>query len=203
MKKPLNPTTQLDMFAVLEQQTSAAGFPKPGDTAGALALYRALTVRYDAAMCAGDTERALDAKEEADKLLMHMHGAALGSATTARQLMDGCAAQPGTVPLWGQVGEFTLTIASVPMRVNIDGMNGLGQCVSLLPHFDCRAVEKTRLFLSETGYRSFFTGITTAPALSLLEAVKRVLEGYVAGELKGKLKAIKPKAPKKERTNHD
>jgi hypothetical protein len=57
-----------------------------------------------------------------------------------------------------------------------------------------RAVEFNRPFLSTTGYRSFL-GVQgdPVPGLSPDEFTRRVIESYIANDLKGRLVPIEPK----------
>ena len=59
------------------------------------------------------------------------------------------------MPLWGQAGEFTVTVDAMRVRIEIKGMFGIGSTFCLFPGFYARAVDMDRPFLSETGFRSF------------------------------------------------
>lgn len=65
------------------------------------------------------------------------------------------AAEPGTVPLWGQEGEFVIEVTGMRVRIEMDGMFGIGAGFSPWMNFSAHAVDWDKPFLSETGYRSF------------------------------------------------
>ena len=101
-----------------------------------------------------------------------------------------CAAAPGKVPLFGQDGRFTIEVAGIPILIELHGMFGLG---GPLPGFEARAVDLTRPFISDTGYRSFL-GYRCDPVRGMTTAdfAARVIAAHIAGELKGRLVAIRP-----------
>ena len=110
------------------------------------------------------------------------------------QLAKSYRAPDGIVPKWGQEGTFTITVGSVPVRIEVESLGGLGMYgENLIPHFSIHIVEKTRLFLSHTGYRSFFVSVTdTEPGITLADAIGRILRIYVQTTMKGKLEAYEP-----------
>jgi hypothetical protein len=191
-------TDQLNMFAVLEHQERTAGFPSVNDEAAQIDFWRSLIVRYNSAMLAGDTDAAVSIHKEAHLLIEHIHGGRCGCASVADRLKAATAAPEGSTPLWGQSGRFVLEFASVPVLIEVDGLCGLGSWGSLLPHFEIRAVETHRMFLSSSGYRSFFSQFAVAiEGTELVDAIRGRLDFYYRGELKGKLVKLgdKPAAP--------
>ena len=97
----------------------------------------------------------------------------------------------GTVPLWGQTGDFIITVDDMRVRIELEGMFGLAARFSFWPGFSAHAVDHDRPFLSETGYRSFL-GIHAEPQPGLTPDTftRNVIATYVERELKGKLEAI-------------
>jgi hypothetical protein len=179
---------QSNMFAALEHEQKTAHFPVPGDESAQVVFWRGLIARYHAAMMAGDTAAAVAVDAEAELLVDHIHGGRSGCAEVSRRLEAATAAAEGTVPMWGQSGVFTIQFAGVPVRIEIEGLQGLGSFTSLIPHFSIHIVEEHRMFLSSTGYRSFFSHLGEAvQGLSLDAAVRKCIDAYFQGELKGKL----------------
>src|SRR5262245_26185190 len=62
-------------------------------------------------------------------------------------------ATEGTIPLWGQVGSFVVTVKGCRVRVELDGVFGIS-----FPAFGAHAVDWHKPFISETGFRSFLIG---------------------------------------------
>lgn len=62
-----------------------------------------------------------------------------------------CRAEPGTVPSWGQNGEFMITVSGIRAVVVVkEGFSRL--CYS----FEFHAVDADRPFISETGFKSHY-----------------------------------------------
>lgn len=62
-----------------------------------------------------------------------------------------CCAEPGKVPMWGQSGEFLITVQGIRARVVIS--DGFGRMsVNMAFH----VIDHDAPFISETGYRSHF-----------------------------------------------
>jgi hypothetical protein len=103
----------------------------------------------------------------------------------------GTAAPAGEVPLWGQSGTFEITHSGMRVRIEMDGMFGIG--AKPWPGFSAHAVEWDKPFLSETGYRSFLGlfGVLRADATPESFAC-RAIAMHVARELKGRLLTIRP-----------
>ena len=95
------------------------------------------------------------------------------------------AAAPGAVPLWGQSGDFIVTVGTMKVRIELDGIFGIGSGFCYWPGFAAHAVEYDRPFLSETGYRSFL-GIHADPAPGLTPDAfaAKVIAAHVARELR-------------------
>ena len=143
------------------------------DTVGALVpLYRACIVRFDAAVRARDLNALADIYAEADELIERAHSLPRFAGPCARnphgfrycfmdvaEIFDRLTrAVPGTVPLFGQSGDFVASLSTVKIRFKVDGICGsIGTSAydSTVWSFSINAVERDRSFLSETGYRSF------------------------------------------------
>ena len=167
----------------------------PGTMAEALPFYRA----HDRPAPRGHAGRrhreAMRVSEDAHRLAAKLNGGTCG--IIAGPDAPGCIleseteAAPGTVPLWGQAGEFTVTVDAMRVRVEITGMFGICSTSCLFPGFYARAVDMDRPFLSETGFRSFL-GLygDPVPGLTPDDFVRAVIAAHVRRELKGRLKAI-------------
>lgn len=169
----------------------------PGNMADALPYYRDLMERFHAAMLVGSFEDAQGIAEEAYKLARRLNGGQSG--IIASDSAPGCAlaretASPsGSVPLWGQEGEFIVRICEMDILVKLDGLFGIGMPYCLFPGFEVYAVHPNKPFLSETGYRSFLGCRTTISAGGTpKEFVTAIIKAFVERDLSGKLVSIAP-----------
>src|ERR1035438_5525071 len=144
-------------FDEMLREQEAAHLPSTMEES--IAVYRAMVEKHHAAMVAGDEAGALEIRKEAN-LLAHKldpenNGILAGPEAPGCFLANATAAPSGTVPMWGQEGDFTVTVGSIPVRVTMDGMFGICASMNVWPGFAAHAVEYDKPFLSETGYRSF------------------------------------------------
>ena len=181
-------------FDEMAEEQRTAHIPSTMDEA--IPFYRKLIERHHAAMIAGDVDKTMAIREEAQDLAVKLNGGTLMGICGAPDapacvLERDTAAPPGTVPLWGQEGDFTIDFRGIPVRIEQDGIFGIG--AGFGPHlgFGAHAVDYQRPFISETGYRSFLgihgdmpVGMT--PDVLAGEAIK----AYVDKECKGKLRKI-------------
>jgi len=188
-----------DIFEALEHQQRTAHFPAASDGPACVSFYGSIIERFDAAMMKADTAAALEAKAECSLYLDHVYAPFKDSRglchnDVSRQLAKSYRAPDGEVPKWGQEGTFTIPVGSVPVRVEVEHLCGLGMFgQNLMPHFSIYIVEKHRLFLSHTGYRSFFPSMSsTEPGMTVADAIGRVLREHVQREMKGKLEEYDP-----------
>ena len=116
----------------------------PGSMADALPFYRGMIDRHHAAILAADIEEAMRIREDAHGLAAKLNGGTCG--IIAGPDAPGCileaetAVAPGTVPLWGQAGEFTVTVDAMRVRIEIKGMFGIGSTFCPFPGFYARTV---------------------------------------------------------------
>lgn len=75
----------------------------------------------------------------------------VGNPSVTQRIEAYCAAEPGTVPMWGQCGEFLLDMGTYRLWVTCNMTFGMQ-----MPHMEFHAVDLNRPFLSESGYRSNF-----------------------------------------------
>lgn len=167
----------------------------PDTMEAGLPHYRMLIRHHHAAMLAANVDETMRLRREARLLARRLNdgdtGILAGPDAPGRVLDRESAAAPGAVPLWGQSGDFIITIGAMQVRIEIEGLFGIGSGFGYWPGFSAHAVVFDRPFLSETGYRSFL-GVHADPAPDLTpdEFVCKVLGGYVARELKGRLLPI-------------
>ncbi|MGH6837470.1 MAG: hypothetical protein ACREDT_01450 [Methylocella sp.] len=181
-----------------QRQLAKATAHLPGTMEEALPFYRRMIERHHAAMLAAEIDEAMRIREEAHQLAAKLNGGMTG--IIGRDDAPGCileresAAAPGSFPLWGQAGDFAVTVGAMRVRVEMRGMFGIGSTSCLFPGFYARAVERDRPFLSETGFRRFL-GVSgqMTPGLTPEAFARTVIAAYVDRELKGRLKAIEPR----------
>lgn len=167
----------------------------PGSMAEAVPFYRGMIEQHHAAMLAADIGQTMAIREEAHKLAEKLHGGRTGIKApdgAGTILQRETAAPGGAVPLWGQEGDYTLTVG--PMRVRIVQRGLFGICASLgtFPEFAAHAVDWDKPFLSETGYRSFMgIGGQLVPGLTPEAFAAEIVRAHVAKALKGRLHPIK------------
>lgn len=197
------PTGQLDFDALLanaDSENHARKFERetahlPGTFAEALPFYRELIDRNHAAMLAADVEETTRLHDEARKLALRLNGGDTGilahDDAPGYVLERGTAAASGAVPLWGQTGEFVISVDGMRVRIEQDGIFGICSGICFWPGFSAHAVDYGRPFLSETGYRSFL-GIHADPQPGLTPDAfaREVIAAHVERELNGKLLAI-------------
>jgi len=159
------------------------------------ACYRKMLERHNAAMLVSDESEAIAIRKEAHDLARKLNGGEPGILggpdAPGYVLMNRTAAPTGTVPMWGQKGEFDIKVGDMPVCIEMDGMLGIGQSMSPWPGFSARAIDYRKPFLSETGYRSFIgVHADTVTGTTPDEFARKVIEAYMATECKGKLRKI-------------
>ncbi|MEM8821411.1 MAG: hypothetical protein AAGE90_18120 [Pseudomonadota bacterium] len=161
----------------------------------AIPCCRGLIEKNHAAMLAADAPETRRLHEEARHLASKVNGGNPGILADEQApgsvLARETAAKPGAVPLWGQTGDFVVEVAGMAVRVEMEGLFGIGSGWGFWPGFSVHAVHLDQPFLSETGYRSFL-GIHADPRPGMTPDTFAVwiIETYVARELGGKLVRI-------------
>ncbi|MEM8625663.1 MAG: hypothetical protein AAGG47_19395 [Pseudomonadota bacterium] len=161
----------------------------------AVPCFRGLIEKNHAAMLAADEDETRRLHDEARRLASKVNGGHPGILADEQApgsvLARETAAKPGTVPLWGQTGDFVVELAGMAVRVEMEGLFGIGSGWSFWPGFSAHAVDLDKPFLSETGYRSFL-GIHADPRPGMTPDTFAVwvVEAYVARELGGALVPI-------------
>lgn len=169
----------------------------PGDWTEALEYHRKQITAHHAAMLASDFETALAIRRQAHLLARKLNdgqaGILAGDDAPGCQLDKQASAADGTIPLWGQSGQFDITAAGLSARVEMKGMFGIGSTSMPYLGFALRALDSSEPFLSNSGYRSFL-GASVPPEVGMATDgfVRRVITAFVEQELRGKLVRIDP-----------
>jgi hypothetical protein len=169
------------------------------DTALSIAQYRAMIEEHHAAMVAGNEKIALAIRKDAHELAAEMNGGTTlgimgGEGSPCDVLERATAAPAGTVPLWGQTGDYIIDVDGMRVRIEQDGMFGIG-CSSLFwTPFAVHAVDYDKPFVSNTGYRSF-CGLLGEPQAGFTPDTfaRELLRAHIKKEMKGKLERIDAK----------
>jgi hypothetical protein len=156
----------------------------PSTMEDALLHYRQLIARHNEAMLAAEVEAAMSIREEAHNLAVRLNGGtSLG--IIADDDAPGCvlaartAAPCGTIPLWGQDGSFIVTVEDMRVRVELEGMFGIGASFCYWPGFSAHIVDRDLPFLSETGFRSFLGSHVQACPMTPEEFVTATLSAHI------------------------
>jgi hypothetical protein len=199
-------TAQLGFDALLsaaDQENNARELEKqfghlPGTMEQAIPYFRALIHRHHEAMIEGDGERVRALRDEAHDLAVKLNN--YESGIIADEDSPGCvlehmtAAPNGTVPLWGQSGNFEIQHDGMRVMIEMDGVFGIGATAMSWIGFAAHAVEWDRPFLSETGYRSFLgVGGALSPGYAPEAFAKEIIAAHVKREMKGKLVSVAPR----------
>jgi len=169
----------------------------PGNLEEALPFYRAVLEKHHAAMLADEGSTVRQLRDEAHSLAVKLNNYEPG--ILAHEDAPGCAlarltcAPDGAVPLWGQSGTFVVSCGSMKVRIEMEGIFGIGAGFMSWLGFSAHAVDWEKPFLSETGYRSFLgVGGALEPGYTVERFCAAIIDAYVTRELKGKLRMIAP-----------
>ena len=203
MRQTSHPTTQqlgFDALLLDADQTNHARKLEdetrhlPATMTDALPFFAELLEEHHAAMLAGQVDEVMFCRAEAHRLAVKLNGGKAGiladQDSPGYVLARETEAAPGAVPIWGQKGSFIVTAAGTRVRIEMDGVFGIGASSAFWPGFAAHAVDFDRPFISETGYRSFL-GIFAEPAPGLTpDSFVEILTGYIRRELRGRLVPI-------------
>ncbi|MGE3992565.1 hypothetical protein [Pseudorhodoplanes sp.] len=178
------------LLAAADHDNRARAFERetvhlPSTMEEGLPYFRGLIAKHHAAIMAADVETVMTLREEAGLLACHLNGGDGGylaeEDSAGRVLERLTAAEPGMVPLWGQCGDFIVTVGDMKVRVELNGVFGIGCRPGFWPGFSAHVVDRSAPFLSETGYRSFL-GIHAEPAMNMTPDMfmAYVIAGYLA-----------------------
>lgn len=160
----------------------------PSSMEEALPFFRALLRDHNEAMMNADEDRVFELREEAWNLARKLNNNEPGcianddapGCVLERMTSEAC----GHVPLWGQTGEFIVTVGETRVRIAIDGVFGVGSTCLFWPGFSARVVDLDKPFISGTGYRSFIgINVSTEAGMTPDGFAKTVIETYIEDEL--------------------
>lgn len=107
---------------------------------------------FHASVMVGSALKAMVAANRFDVLVRKMNrGANFASAEVRDRILDRYKPEPGQVPLWGQDGEFRITVNDCRAWVKVSVARW-----HFMPHLEFHIIDLDRKFISETGYRSYF-----------------------------------------------
>ena len=196
----LNATDAINHSRKIERETAHL----PNTMSEALPFYRVLLRQHHAAILVANVDEAMHLRKEAYNLARRLNGGKAGilaNPSSPGNVLDReSAASHYSVPLWGQSGSFVIDAAGVKVRVELEGIFGIGSSSLYWPGFSAHAVEFDKPFLSPTGYRSFL-GVHAEPVPGITpdEFTRRIIEAYVTHELKGKLMPVEDKYRNRDR----
>ena len=173
---------------MLEEQRTAH---LPSTIEEAVPVHRALIDRHHQAMMAGDKEATMAIRNEARDIAVKLNGGdtcgICASDGPASELERRTAAPEGSMPKWGQEGNYTIDVDGMKVRIEHDGMFGIGCGSSFWPGFSAHAVDYDKPFLSQTGYRSF-VGIFAPPEAGITpdDFARGAIRANLQKEHKGK-----------------
>jgi len=179
--------------AMLDEQESAH---LPAAVGEGIEAYRQMLEKNHQAMLAADEKTAMAIRKEANRLAVKLNGGEPGILggpdAPGYVLMRETAAPPGTVPMWGQQGDFTITVGNMPVHIVMDGMIGASASMNVWPGFSANVVEPDKPFLSETGYRSFIgVNANMIPGMTPDIFAREVIAAHIKDECKGRLRPVK------------
>ncbi len=131
-----------DLLASADADNHARQFERrtahlPGTAEEALPFFRDLLERHNAAMSAGDVVKTMRMRDEAHDLAQKLNGGEPGilahDDAPGRVLERETAATPGMLPLWGQAGEFVVTVGSMRVRIVMEGVFGTAAVLATGP----------------------------------------------------------------------
>ena len=164
-------TKLLDTRSERDNDAASRAMTLPESRDDLFAFASATVAAYHAAVMAGDETGAIEQSRQYSAVVWKLNGgtffACLDGPSAAGSLIEThCAALPGTVPLWGQAGEFTIEVDGI--RALVAFSRGM---IAWSFHFEYQAIDLELPFISETGYRSDYFAVTYG--LSVDEVARR------------------------------
>lgn len=169
----------------------------PATMEDALPFFRELLAQHHTAMVAGDTNAVAQLRKEAHNLATKLNnyepGIIADDDSPGSVLERLTRAEDGQVPIWGQTGSFEIKHKKMRVRIEIEGLYSIGATFVSWLGFSAHAVDKSKPFLSETGYRSFLgSGGPLRAGYTPDTFVQAVIADYVDRSLRGRLLKIVP-----------
>jgi len=140
-----------------DEAVAACAATLPQDEAGMLRAAKVALEAMHAAVMRGDWEGVRTAFLPYNAAIWKLNGGTFFGCMAdehapGRRVQRFCAATPGEVPMWGQTGDFLLTVDGMRCWVEVGRGYGDDTNASLSFH----AVDLDAAFISQTGYRSHF-----------------------------------------------
>lgn len=154
----------------------------PADRDGLLAVAADAVTALNAAILAADDGAAELAAERYDAAVWKLNGGTffanrdITKSDAGGTLVEAhCRAEPGIAPMWGQSGEFLVTVSGISAVVEIG--DGFGR---FMVSMEFHVVDPQMPFISATGYRSHFEKYRGGQTLE--QAAITVFAAYLAKE---------------------
>jgi len=177
-----------------KQQREAAHLPDTYEDA--VPFFRQLVAKHHSAMCDGNAASVVALRAEAHRLATKLNDYQPG--ILANEDAPGCRLDrairgaDGAIPQWGQSGTFEIHHDWMPIQIDMDGIFGIGATAMNWLGFSVRVLDRSRPFLSETGYRSFLgVGGDLRPGYTPDTFAAAIIAAYIKHTLKNRLVRIK------------
>lgn len=187
----LNDTDRINEQTQFEKQVAHL----PSTMAEAIEFHHEQIKAHHQAMLDCDFEKAIAIREDARLLALKLNknkgGIIAHENAPGCVLARECAADKGTIPLWGQQGVFTITVKGIQVEITIDGMFGIGATSMIYAGFGAKAVDWNKSFISETGYRSFLgCAVTPQKEMTTEDFAKTVITHFLEHDRQGQFVQI-------------
>ncbi len=170
----------------------------PGNYEDALPYYKSLLQNHHTAMLDADVETAMALRQDAYLLARKLNKGDLGilahDEAPGYVLARETKAMNGEAPLWGQQARFEIEASGILIRIETDGIFGIGASHQFWPGFSAHCTDPSAPFITETGYRSFL-GLHVEPCAGLTPDIfaQQVIATYIREELQGQLVVLSPR----------
>ncbi|MEO9230384.1 MAG: hypothetical protein ABI216_15770 [Devosia sp.] len=162
-----------------ELQAATLAATLPDDCSALLAVAAGAVAALHGAILAGDEAAAKAQARRYDAVVWKLNGGGFFGCRSLDPEAGGnlaeahCRAAPGTVPMWGQYGEFLIEVSGI--RAVVEVCSGFGRlCVGL----NFYAVDVAAPFISETGLGSHFD--TVRGGHTVEDVARAAFTGYLA-----------------------
>lgn len=176
------------LLAAADQQNRDRAFERkaghlPSTIEDGVILFTSMIEEHHAATMRGDIASVMAVRERARILAQRLNNGEngyLAEGAPGRVLEAMTKAQVDTIPLWGQTGSFVIDVDGMRLRIELDGLFGIGSSVGFWPGFSAHIVDSDKPFFSETGYRSFLgLHADAAPGLTPDVFTGKVIAAYI------------------------
>lgn len=167
----------------------------PNGLEAAITFHFEQIAQHDRAMCNLNFDIAHQIRKDAHLLAKKLNGGNPGILASddapGNILATECAIQNGTIPLWGQDGNFNVETNGIVANIKMQGIFGIGSLAMPYLGFCVHAIEFEKPFITKTGYRSFLGAyVQPKQGMTTCDFVCAVINDYIQHELHGKLENI-------------